>query len=98
LLDNFPHPDAGGQNVINLTGINVVATDSDGDQASATVQVNVTDDVPTAVADTDSVTEGGTASGNVITGVGSDGNAAGADTKGADGAAVSGVTGSGATT
>ncbi|WP_189522267.1 Ig-like domain-containing protein, partial [Mesorhizobium sp. M8A.F.Ca.ET.181.01.1.1] len=51
LLDNFPHPDAGGQNVINLTGINVVATDSDGDQASATVQVNVTDDVPTAVAD-----------------------------------------------
>ncbi|WP_189396795.1 hypothetical protein, partial [Mesorhizobium sp. M2D.F.Ca.ET.206.01.1.1] len=47
LLDNFPHPDAGGQNVINLTGINVVATDSDGDQASATVQVNVTDDVPT---------------------------------------------------
>ncbi|RUX31430.1 type I secretion C-terminal target domain-containing protein [Mesorhizobium sp. M7A.F.Ca.US.011.01.1.1] len=47
LLDNFPHPDAGGQNVINLTGINVVATDTDGDQASATVQVNVTDDVPT---------------------------------------------------
>ncbi|TGT34945.1 hypothetical protein EN808_35005, partial [Mesorhizobium sp. M8A.F.Ca.ET.165.01.1.1] len=54
--------------------------------------------MPTAVADTDSVSEGGTASGNVITGVGSDGNAAGADTKGADGAAVSGVTGSGATT
>ncbi|MER9689846.1 type I secretion C-terminal target domain-containing protein, partial [Mesorhizobium sp. M0139] len=47
LLDNFPHPDASGQNIINLTGINVVATDTDGDQASATVQVNVTDDVPT---------------------------------------------------
>ncbi|MER9502735.1 VCBS domain-containing protein, partial [Mesorhizobium sp. M0587] len=47
------------------------------------------DDVPLAVADTDSVTEGGTASGNVVTGLGSDGNAAGADTKGADGASVS---------
>ena len=31
LLDNFPHPNAAGQNVINLTGITVVATDTDGD-------------------------------------------------------------------
>jgi T1SS-143 domain-containing protein len=46
LLDNFPHPNANGQNVINLTGINVVATDTDGDSISATVAVNVTDDVP----------------------------------------------------
>ncbi|TGT46631.1 hypothetical protein EN810_34035, partial [Mesorhizobium sp. M8A.F.Ca.ET.167.01.1.1] len=59
--------------------------DSDGDPASTTLSIAIVDDVPTAVADTDSVTEGGTASGNVITGVGSDGNAAGADTKGADG-------------
>ncbi|MBZ9728013.1 VCBS domain-containing protein, partial [Mesorhizobium sp. CO1-1-11] len=66
LLDNFPHPDAGGQNIINLTGINVVATDTDGSQASATVQVNVTDDTPTAHADTNSVTEGAQASGNVL--------------------------------
>ncbi|TGU94005.1 type I secretion C-terminal target domain-containing protein [Mesorhizobium sp. M00.F.Ca.ET.151.01.1.1] len=76
----------------------ITVTDVDGDTASTTFAVAIVDDVPTAVADTDSVTEGGTASGNVITGVGSDGNAAGADTKGADGAAVSGVTGSGATT
>ncbi|MER9930078.1 DUF5801 domain-containing protein, partial [Mesorhizobium sp. M0093] len=90
LLDNFPHPDAGGQNLINLTGINVVATDTDGDQATATVQVNVTDDVPTAIADTDAVPAGSfaTIDGNVIDGSGSDGNAAGADTKGADGATV----------
>ncbi|RWE46766.1 Ig-like domain-containing protein, partial [Mesorhizobium sp.] len=76
----------------------ITVTDVDGDTASTTFAVAIIDDVPTAVADTDSVTEGGTANGNVITGVGSDGNAAGADTKGADGAAVSGVTGSGATT
>ncbi|WP_210248239.1 Ig-like domain-containing protein, partial [Mesorhizobium sp. WSM4315] len=76
----------------------VTVTDVDGDSASTTFAVAIIDDVPTAVADTDSVTEGGTVNGNVIAGLGSDGNPAGADTKGADGASVSGVTGAGATT
>jgi hypothetical protein len=82
----------------------VHVADSDGnvaDDPSASFQINIVDDVPTAVADTDSVTEGGTASGNVITDA-SAGDAGdtdtGADTKGADGASVSGATGTGATT
>ncbi|MER9903975.1 VCBS domain-containing protein, partial [Mesorhizobium sp. M0052] len=97
LLDNFPHPDAGGQNVINLTGISVVATDTDGDQASATVQVNVVDDVPTAVNDGPyAVVEDGasTVSGNVLTN-----DASGADTpksfsawSGGDAAAITALT------
>lgn len=60
LTDNFPHPAAGlAENVINLTGITVVATDADGDTAGATVAVNVTDDVPTAVDDSGSVVQEG---------------------------------------
>ena len=94
LLDNFPHPNAAGQNVINLTGITVVASDTDGDTAAATVAVNVTDDVPTAAPDTDSVTEGQIATGNVITdlaaGDAGDGDS-GADTRGADGATVTAI-------
>ena len=52
LSDNFPHPNGLAQNVINLTGISVVATDIDGSQSSATVAVNVTDDVPVTTANT----------------------------------------------
>ncbi len=94
LLDNFPHPNAAGQNIINLTGLTVVATDTDGDTAAATVAVNVTDDVPTAVADTDGVTEGQIATGNVITdaSLGDAGDSdTGADTRGADGATVTAI-------
>ena len=76
----------------------VKVEDSDGnpaDDASATLTINIIDDVPTAVGDTDFVTEDTklSASGNVITGVGSDGNAAGGDTVGADGSFVSFVDG-----
>ncbi|RUZ76362.1 type I secretion C-terminal target domain-containing protein, partial [Mesorhizobium sp. M7A.F.Ca.US.006.01.1.1] len=73
----------------------VHVADSDGnvaDDPSASFQIAIVDDVPTAVADTDSVTEGGTASGNVITdaSAGDVGDTdTGADTKGADGASVS---------
>ncbi|MER9326486.1 Ig-like domain-containing protein, partial [Mesorhizobium sp. M0488] len=48
----------------------VQVVDTDGDPASTTLTINIVDDVPLAVADTDSVTEGGTASGNVVTGLG----------------------------
>jgi VCBS repeat-containing protein len=75
-----------------------VVTDSDGDTATDTLVINIIDDVPTARADVDSVTEDGplTANGNVLTGVG--GNDANntdgvADTQGADGATVTGLTG-----
>ncbi|TIU22361.1 MAG: hypothetical protein E5W38_33180, partial [Mesorhizobium sp.] len=75
----------------------ITVTDSDGDTASATFAVAIIDDVPTAVADTDSIAAGqfGPATGNVLVG-GTDGADANttdgvADTKGADGATVVGV-------
>ncbi|KEQ54180.1 Ig-like domain-containing protein [Sphingobium chlorophenolicum] len=72
----------------------VVVTDSDGDQASATLTITIADDAPTAVNDADSVTEDGplVADGNVLTGSGgSDANTTDgvADIQGADGAVVS---------
>lgn len=92
LSDNFPHPNGSGENTISLTGLNVVATDTDGDPASATVSVTVIDDVPTARADQDAVNEDDvSATGNVISGVGTTNSPGSADTQGADGAAVSGV-------
>ncbi|MEG3155927.1 VCBS domain-containing protein, partial [Sphingomonas sp. RB1R13] len=71
-------------------------TDANGNFTTNTIVISVQDDVPTAVNDTDSVKEDGptVADGNVITGVGGtdintfDGNA---DTKGADGATVTGI-------
>ncbi|RUU41810.1 hypothetical protein EOC83_01185 [Mesorhizobium sp. Primo-A] len=74
----------------------ITVTDVDGDSASTTFAVAIVDDVPTAVADTDSVTEDGVtvADGNVITASGgADANVTDgvADVKGADGATVTGV-------
>ncbi|RUX31687.1 hypothetical protein EOA13_05445, partial [Mesorhizobium sp. M7A.F.Ca.US.011.01.1.1] len=74
----------------------ITVTDVDGDTASTTFAVAIVDDVPTAVADTDSVTEDGptVADGNVITtSGGADANVTDgvADVKGADGATVTGV-------
>ncbi|MDD5366488.1 MAG: type I secretion C-terminal target domain-containing protein, partial [Gallionellaceae bacterium] len=63
--------------------------------------INIVDDVPVAVADTDSVAAGQFTAeqGNVVTGAGTTSGLAGADTKGADGAAVTGlVAGTGAVT
>jgi VCBS repeat-containing protein len=81
----------------------VVVTDSDGSTGTDSIDVRIIDDVPTARPDVDSVTEDGgtgesppTADGNVLTGLGGgDANATDgvADTQGADGAAVTAVTG-----
>jgi len=70
----------------------VVLTDPDGDTSTARLTIVIADDVPTARADTDSVAGGtfGPESGNVLSGTGTTSGAAGADTLGADGAAVSG--------
>ncbi|WP_292302730.1 DUF5801 repeats-in-toxin domain-containing protein, partial [Mesorhizobium sp.] len=75
----------------------ITVTDSDGDTASTTFAVAIIDDVPTAIADTDSVAAGqiGPATGNVLVG-GTDAGDANttdgvADTQGADGATVVGV-------
>ncbi|TPL80638.1 VCBS domain-containing protein, partial [Mesorhizobium sp. B2-3-12] len=75
----------------------ITVTDVDGDTASTTFTIAIIDDVPTAIADTDSIAAGqfGPATGNVLIG----GTDAGdpnttdgvADTQGADGATVVGV-------
>ncbi|NNC47640.1 MAG: tandem-95 repeat protein [Sphingomonas sp.] len=85
-------------NTQDLVGVesddfSVVLTDSDGDEASTSLSIEILDDVPTAEDDVDGdIVEGGATStdGNVITGEGTNGglNGAGADTPGADGAEV----------
>ncbi|QAY84798.1 retention module-containing protein [Pseudomonas arsenicoxydans] len=80
LVDNETHPNANGANSLT-ENINVVATDTDGSTASGQINVNIVDDLPTAKADTASVVEGGTVSGNVLDN----------DIGGADGPAVGGA-------
>ncbi|WP_417454378.1 VWA domain-containing protein, partial [Kiloniella sp.] len=53
LSDELKHDLGGGS--IDISGVNVVATDTDGDTASAPVTVAVIDDVPTAVDDVDCI-------------------------------------------
>jgi VCBS repeat-containing protein len=67
-----------------------VVTDLDGDTATATLTIDIVDDVPVARNDSDALAAGtfGPQLGNVITGVGTTDGAAGADTQGADGATV----------
>ncbi|WP_095196418.1 retention module-containing protein [Pseudomonas sp. Irchel 3A7] len=65
LVDNETHPNANGANSIT-ENFNVVATDTDGSTVSGQINVNIVDDLPTAKADTASVIEGGTVSGNVL--------------------------------
>ncbi|MES2783806.1 MAG: Ig-like domain-containing protein, partial [Pseudomonadota bacterium] len=70
----------------------VTVTDLDGDTATARLTVNIADDVPTARNDSDNIAGGtfGPELGNVLSGTGTTSGSAGADTLGADGAAVSG--------
>jgi large repetitive protein len=86
------HPAGGNENNTPFT-LNYTVADADGDTAGGALSINVDDDTPTAVNDTDAVTEDGPsiASGNVLTGVGSDSNAAGTDSLGADGPVVGGA-------
>ncbi|WP_210325078.1 Ig-like domain-containing protein, partial [Mesorhizobium silamurunense] len=91
------HTNGYDQNDTVPDNFSITVTDSDGDTASTTFAVAIIDDVPTAIADTDSVAAGqvGPATGNVLVG----GTDAGdtnttdgvADTQGADGATVVGV-------
>ena len=92
LLDNVNHQ----TDTTPWEDFAVSLVDSDGDVANATLRINIADDVPTAIADVDSVTEDGAtvADGNVFTGVGgtdANGTDGVADVQGADGAHVTGV-------
>ena len=73
----------------------VVLTDDDGDQAAATLRIDIIDDVPTARPDTDALAIGqNVATGNVLTdaSAGDAGDSdAGADTVGADNATITAV-------
>ncbi|MDP9525067.1 retention module-containing protein [Pseudomonas protegens] len=76
LLDNEAHPSANGANGLSEQ-FNVVATDVDGSSATGTLDVNVVDDLPTAVNDSNP----GTASESQLT---LTGNVLTNDTQGAD--------------
>ncbi|WP_340264332.1 beta strand repeat-containing protein, partial [Sphingobium mellinum] len=92
LTDNsLGHSAAGADDV--LQSFAVVATDRNGSTANGSIDVQIVDDLPVAHNDVDGVAAGtyGPEGGNVITGEGTVSGAAGADVKGADGAAVAGV-------
>ena len=78
----------GSDEAANVYSIDVVITDSDGNEVTRTVNVDITDDQPTAVADVDSVVEGGLIG---------DGDVLGNDTAGADGFAADAVVAVGTT-
>ncbi|ROM71387.1 type I secretion target [Pseudomonas brassicacearum] len=80
LLDNETHPNANGANSLSEQ-FAVVVTDDNGTTANGNLDVNIVDDLPTAHADSASVDEGGTVSGNVLNN----------DEGGADGPAASGA-------
>ncbi|MCM3417820.1 DUF5801 repeats-in-toxin domain-containing protein [Sphingopyxis alaskensis] len=88
--------DNGVTTELAVRSFNYTATDANGNSVTGTVTIDIVDDVPTARADSDSVTEDGplVADGNVLTGAGGgDANTSDgvADTPGADGAIVTGV-------
>jgi len=61
------HPNTNNPNDAIRLQFGVDAIDADGDRTSDTIQVTVRDDGPVARDDTDSVDDGGTTTGNVIT-------------------------------
>jgi hypothetical protein len=92
------HATAGSEDTDLLSGVTIEVTDKDNDKTTGTFDVTVRDDVPTAVGDTDSLLAGATgpATGNVLTdtSLGDQGDGDnGADTLGADGGAVTAITG-----
>nr|WP_315900695.1 VCBS domain-containing protein [Halomonas sp. DP5Y7-2] len=91
LSEALPHEVADAlANSLSISGIGVVATEADGDSATAQVTVDVVDSAPQAVADVNAITEDtASVSGNVIDGAADD---AGADTLGADATTVTAVT------
>ncbi|MER9439772.1 DUF5801 domain-containing protein, partial [Mesorhizobium sp. M0614] len=68
------HPGINADDLVNLGHVGLVATDTDGDQATGTVNVTVSDDVPTASAEpSQNVAEGATITGTLDFVAGADG-------------------------
>lgn len=80
---------AGGRENNQAFNINYQTTDNDGDAANGRMQINVDDDSPIAVIDTNIVTEGASVAGNVF-----DNDAIGADNTNATAAVIGIATGS----
>ncbi|WP_343809115.1 Ig-like domain-containing protein, partial [Alteraurantiacibacter aestuarii] len=78
--------------VVSADFFTVTIIDTDGDQATATLRIDIIDDAPIAANDTDLIPPADFSAhdGNVITGVGTTSGALGVDIEGADGASVSG--------
>ncbi len=88
LLDNVLHSAGNDENDASAS-IDFVVTDSDGDTASASLDITFDDDAPTATDNSNSVTEGGMVGGNALTDDNGSGvDAAGADDYGLDGAII----------
>ncbi|MAO90179.1 MAG: hypothetical protein CMM81_01470, partial [Rhodospirillales bacterium] len=85
LKDNLDHPTATAEDVINNIPFTVTVTDNDGSQASATLEVDVIDDVPTARDDGEYRVQqaGGTTDSTVTGNLLTDNDTVGADSEGA---------------
>ncbi|WP_188630886.1 retention module-containing protein, partial [Oceanisphaera marina] len=90
LTGAIDHPGANktGADDVLQENFAVRVTDDDGDQANADLTINILDDGPVAIADSNNVNEGGLVSGNVLTGTPD--TSEGKDVFGADGAAAGG--------
>jgi len=84
LLQAFDDPSGNGENSINFV-VPTTVDDGHGGTATPNITVTVQDDTPIANNDTDTLDSNLTATGNVITGVGTTSGVAGADSFGADG-------------
>ena len=74
LSDNLQHVLANGAQISSIGSVGVVATDTDGDQTTGTVNINVQDDVPTASNEaSQNVVEGATVTGTLDFVQGADG-------------------------
>ncbi|PLP58342.1 hypothetical protein CYK37_15670, partial [Mesorhizobium loti] len=83
--DTSPDADNATNTEQNRDVFTYTATDANGNTVTGTIEVDIKDDVPTARADADAGIEGALIDGNVLTGIGTTGGAAGADVFGADG-------------
>ncbi|NRG16410.1 cadherin-like domain-containing protein, partial [Rhizobiales bacterium] len=66
-FDTSPDADNGGQTETGAESYGYTATDANGNTVTGTITIDIVDDVPTAYADTNSVSEGASVSGNVLT-------------------------------
>ncbi|MBV1917865.1 MAG: VCBS domain-containing protein [Sphingomonadaceae bacterium] len=65
-FDNLPHADDGTETQPAGDVFTYLATDANGNTVEGTITVDIIDDIPVATADVDTVSEGGTAVGNVL--------------------------------